>query len=229
MAELVIALDVPGRDEAVRLAGELKGLTPWMKVGLELFCAAGPQMVGELQAMGCRVFLDLKFHDIPNTVAGAMRSALACGADMCNVHVVGGQTMCRTAAEEAAKWRARGGRIILIGVTLLTSSDQAETGGADPAAVVLERAKNARAWGLDGVVCSAREARMVKEACGGDFICLCPGIRPEWSQTDDQKRIVTPAEAVAAGADYIVVGRPITRAEDPAGAARMVLDSMLPL
>lgn len=221
-APLVIALDVPGREAALELARALQPVTPWMKVGLELFTAVGPGVVEELKSAGCKVFLDLKFHDIPNTVAGAVRSAVRSGADICNVHVSGGEAMCRAAAEAAAGERSKGRDCILLGVTVLTSAAATEVTSSK----VVEYALNARAWGLDGVVCSGQEAAAVKKSSGGDIICLCPGIRPaSYSQADDQSRVLTPAEAVLAGADYLVVGRPVTRAADPAAAAQEIIFS----
>lgn len=223
-APLLIALDVPGRKEALALARVLQPVTPWMKVGLELFTAVGPGMVDDLKNMGCKVFLDLKFHDIPNTVAGAVRSAARGGADICNVHVSGGEAMCRAAASAIAGERAAGRECLLLGVTVLTST----AGAADISSRVVEYALSARDWGLDGVVCSGQEAAAVKRASSGDIICLCPGIRPaSYSRADDQSRVLTPREAVLSGADYLVVGRPVTRAADPAGAAREIVLSYI--
>lgn len=219
---LAVALDLPDGRAALDLAAKLLPVTPWMKVGLELFTIEGPAVVRELKKIGCRVFLDLKFHDIPNTVRGAVRSALACGADICNIHLAGGEAMSRAAAEEIAAARARGRRCLLLGVTVLTSTEDQD---GNLGALVLERAQNAKAWGLDGVVCSALEAAAVKQTCGAGFICLCPGIRPVGDALDDQSRVMTPLEAVRQGADFLVLGRPITRADDPAAAARAVVAS----
>jgi orotidine-5'-phosphate decarboxylase len=219
---LVVALDVPGRDAALELARVLAPVTPWMKVGLELFTAAGPGLVSELKDMGCKVFLDLKFHDIPNTVAGAVHSAIRGGADICNVHVSGGEAMCRAAADAAASERAGGRACLLLGVTVLTSAAAAP----DTPAKVVEYALNAKSWGLDGVVCSGQEVSAVKAAAKGGIICLCPGIRPAaYARADDQSRVITPLEAVLAGADYLVVGRPVTRAKNPAAAAQEIIFS----
>lgn len=221
---LVVALDLPEGAAALELARTLLPVTPWMKVGLELFTAAGPGVVGELKGMGCKVFLDLKFHDIPNTVAGAVRSAVRSGADICNVHLSGGEAMCRAAAEAAAAERASGRACLLLGVTVLTST--ADTG--DTSAQVVDYALKAKAWGLDGVVCSGLEAAAVKTAAKGDIICLCPGIRPaSYASADDQSRVLTPREAVLAGADYLVVGRPVTRAASPAAAAQDIILSYI--
>lgn len=221
-APLVIALDVPKRETAISLARLLAPVTPWMKVGLELFTAAGPGVVHDLRKLGCKVFLDLKFHDIPNTVAGAVRAAVSSGASICNVHVTGGEAMCRAAAEAVATARQGGRGCILLGVTVLTS-----TGGeGEIDRRVVNYAMQAKAWGLDGVVCSGQEVAAVKRVVGEHFICLCPGIRPDfYAESDDQSRVLTPREAVQAGADYLVVGRPVIRAASPVQAARTIIES----
>jgi orotidine-5'-phosphate decarboxylase len=215
--ELIVALDVPGLDQASRALDQLADNVRWFKVGLQLFTAAGPGVVREIRARGGKVFLDLKFHDIPNTVAGAAESAAALGAEMFNVHACGGEAMMRAAMEGGAK--AAGPRAIVIAVTILTSQPATE-------ADVLKLARAAKTSGLDGVVCSAREAVTLKRELGADFKLVCPGIRPAWSEKGDQNRIVTPRDAVKAGADYIVVGRPILAAPNPADAAKWVLDEM---
>jgi orotidine-5'-phosphate decarboxylase len=227
---LVVALDVPDASEALALAALIQPVTPWMKVGLELFIAAGPGIVKELKNYGCLVFLDLKFHDIPNTVRGAVRSAYASGADMLNIHLCGGKAMCEAAADElagAVNASASHAPCLLLGVTVLTSiadgspdSGLSPGGGAGITDLVIERARRAREWGLQGVVCSALEARLVKKNCGNDFVCLCPGIRPDNYKTPhDQSRVLSPAEAAREGADFLVVGRPVILAEDPLAAA----------
>lgn len=250
MAELVIALDYPAMDAALVTARALRGATNvpdagdhaggrlWMKVGLELFTASGPDVVARLKDMGFPVFLDLKFHDIPNTVRGAVRSAVATGADMCNIHLSGGERMYRAAVEglaEGAAARGHGVAPILLGVTVLTSVAPGELpGGADPSAEAARLAVCGREWGLSGVVCSGYEAAGIKQRCGREFICLTPGIRPAardggTSGGDDQRRVITPAEAVRAGSDYLVVGRPVTGAagpDGPADAARRILTEM---
>lgn len=233
MAELVVALDVPDQKTALELAALLRPATSWMKVGLELFTACGPAVVRALKEAGCRVFLDLKFHDIPNTVRGAVRNAIAGGADICNIHLSGGEAMSRAAARTL--WETPGHKCLLLGVTVLTSDAPEDASGAGGAAsgetagnvadLVLERAVNARAWGLHGVVCSAWEAAAVKKRCGTDFICLCPGIRPAGAAADDQIRILDPAGAVRQGADFLVVGRPIVKAADPLAAATAIVAS----
>ena len=249
MAELVIALDVPGHKQAVALAEKLSaGLTAatgavWFKVGMELYTAAGPAVVEALKTLGFSVFLDLKYHDIPNTVAGAMRAATHLGVDMANIHICGGEAMTRAAVAGAQEGAAAAGRKapLILGVTVLTSlgpKDLAATGlpadlqdanlspAEQLAALALLRAGQAKAWGLDGVVCSGHEAAGIKAACGSDFICLTPGIRPRSGEINDQSRVMTPAEAVAAGSDFLVVGRPITGAPDALAAMRVILAEM---
>lgn len=249
MAELVIALDVPGHKQAVALAENLSaGLdaatgTVWFKVGMELYTAAGPAVVAALKNLGFSVFLDLKYHDIPNTVAGAMRAAARLGMDMANIHICGGEAMCRAAVAGAKEGADAAGNKppLILGVTVLTSlspQDLAVTGipadlygsGLNEAAqltsLVLRRAEQGRAWGLDGVVCSGHEAAGIKQACGRDFICLTPGIRPRSGEVNDQSRVMTPSEAVAAGSNFLVVGRPITGAPSPLAAMRAILSEM---
>jgi orotidine-5'-phosphate decarboxylase len=223
MAELVLALDVDDPDRAVAMASRLDGIVPWCKVGLELFSLAGPSVLLSLKDMGFRVFLDLKFHDIPNTVGRAVKAASR-WADMLTLHVQGGERMC-AAAREAADAASR--PPLLFGVTVLTSFGPGEMPGvdADPGTFALSLAGMAKGWGLDGVVCSGREVRGVRAACGG-IDCLCPGIRPAGADAVDQRRTVTPAEAVADGARYLVVGRPILQASDPRLAAEAILREM---
>jgi orotidine-5'-phosphate decarboxylase len=227
---LVIALDLPDASAALALASLIQPVTPWMKVGLELFTAVGPGIVEQLKNSGCLVFLDLKFYDIPNTVRGAVRSACSSGADMLSIHLCGGKAMCEAAAGELAglaEASASRASCLLLGVTVLTSvaagardTGLSPEGSAGLAELVLERARQAREWGLHGVVCSALEARLVKENCGKDFICLCPGIRPAgYKNPHDQSRVLGPAEAAREGADFLVVGRPVTLAENPLAAA----------
>jgi len=225
---LCAALDGSDRSWIVETARALGGAAGWLKVGLEAFTAFGPGLVGEVAATGARIFLDLKLHDIPNTVRGAAANCARSGAAMFNVHASGGRAMLEAALEGAVAGTPAGGdRPRVIAVTVLTSLDRAaleELGvPADPEALVVRWARLAQASGLDGVVASAREAAAIREACGPGFLVVTPGIRPRWAATDDQKRIVTPAAAVAAGADILVVGRPITRADDPAAAARRIL------
>lgn len=226
MAELVVALDLPGAAPALKLAGRLKGTVGWMKVGLELFCAAGPDVIKKLKDSGFKVFLDLKFHDIPNTVAGAVKSAAAAGADMLTLHAAGGAAMLAAAA---AARNESAHRPILLGVTMLTSIDAAQCLAATGRPIdraVREMAALAYSQGLDGVVSSVLEVASVRAATSPGFVCLTPGIRLRGGTADDQSRVATPSEAVAAGADYLVVGRPITKAPDPAAVADKILKDM---
>lgn len=208
---LMVALDVERREKALLMRDAVGASVGWLKVGLRLFVAEGPELVRELSRTH-KLFLDLKFHDIPNTVAQAIESAGALGVDMVNVHAGGGSEMLAAAADAAKAFPA----MKLIAVTVLTSDsmpkDQARK-------VALERAKLAQEAGLDGVVCSVHEARAIKELCGDDFITVTPGIR--WGDQDlqDQKRVADPASAIASGSDYLVVGRPILQAANPAAAA----------
>ena len=216
--ELIVAVDVPNLEQASRVLDQLADSVRWFKVGLQLFTAAGPGVVREIRARGGKVFLDLKFLDIPHTVAGAVESAAALGVEMFNVHASGGDDMMRAAMEAGAKGAVT--RPLVIAVTILTSQPATE-------ADVLKLARSAKTSGLDGVVCSAREAVTLKRELGADFKLVCPGIRPAWSEKGDQNRIVTPRDAVRAGADYIVVGRPILAAPNPADAAKRVIEEMV--
>jgi orotidine-5'-phosphate decarboxylase len=223
MAELILALDVEDAQRATAVARRLKGLVGWCKVGLELFVGAGPHVLPSLKDMGYSVFLDLKFHDIPNTVGRAVRAASQ-WADMLTLHVQGGERMCVAAREAADAARKPP---LLFGVSVLTSLGPGEMPGMDidPGRFALSLARMAKRWGLDGVVCSGREVEDVRKACG-EMACLCPGIRPAGAAAGDQRRAVTPAMAVAAGARYLVVGRPILQALDPCEAASAILAEM---
>lgn len=222
-ARLMVALDVPSAARALALAETLAGLPLWLKVGLELFTAAGPDLVKTLLRRPFPLFLDLKFHDIPNTVQGAARAAARLGAQMITLHLEGGEAMAASALE--GRQEAGGREPLIMGVTVLTSREETESGLL--ANLVIQRAVQARSWGLDGVVCSGLETSAVKAACGKEFLCLCPGIRFEGEAAGvDQARVVTPAQALAAGADFLVMGRPITRAKDPAAAAGRALREM---
>ena len=222
---LIIALDVDTLAEAAEIVDRVGPSVEWYKVGKQLFTRHGPAAVELLKGKGKKVFLDLKFHDIPNTVGQAVRSACALGADMVNVHVSGGPAMCRAAAEAG---EAEG--ILLVGVTVLTSMNSAElsaVGVSDsPGAQVVRLARLGQACGLAGVVCSALEIPVIREACGDQFQLVVPGIRPSGADKGDQQRVMTPGEASAAGADFIVVGRPITQAPVPAEAAQAVLEEL---
>jgi orotidine-5'-phosphate decarboxylase len=221
---IIVALDYPNAASAIALADRLDPSQCRVKVGKELFTAAGPDLVRQLVARGFDVFLDLKYHDIPNTVAGACAAAAALGVWMLNVHALGGRAMMQAAAK-AVNGVAR--RPKLIAVTVLTSMgdrdrDEVGLGGDSAIATVLRLAKLAQASGLDGVVCSPQEAAAVRAACGSGFCMVTPGIRAAESGVDDQKRVATPRAAIANGADYLVIGRPITQAADPLAALRCI-------
>lgn len=215
-SRIIVALDFASAQQALDFARPLQPEMCRLKVGKELFTLAGPELVRDLTGRGFDVFLDLKFHDIPNTVAQACKAAAALGVWMLNVHALGGRTMMQ-AARDGLESVAR--RPLLIAVTILTSmarEDLQEIGLAgEPEENVLRLADLARQAGLDGVVCSSREVAALRASLGRNFRLVTPGIRPAGSETGDQKRIMTPAEAIQAGSDYLVIGRPITRAEDP--------------
>ncbi len=225
---IFVALDTPDLDKALALAEGLRGLVGGVKLGKEFFTARGPAGVNAVSALGVAVFLDLKFHDIPATVAGAVGAALAMKPLMLNVHASGGEAMMRAAAEAAEL--AGDERPLVIAVTVLTSlwsGDLVATGiGDNMEDQVLRLAALAENCGLDGVVCSPREVAALRRERGPDFKLVVPGIRPAWATTDDQKRVETPADTVTAGADYLVIGRPITESQDPADAARRIADEI---
>jgi orotidine-5'-phosphate decarboxylase len=214
--KVIIALDYPAALPALALVDKLQPSLCRLKVGKELFTATGPAMLEQLMNRGFEIFLDLKFHDIPNTTAQACKAAAGLGVWMVNVHALGGRKMLG-AAREAIASSAR--RPKLIAVTLLTSmaqDDLADIGiNATPAEMVLRLATLARDSGLDGVVCSAQEAALLRKQCGTDFCLVTPGIRPAQASLDDQSRVMTPQAALRAGASYLVIGRPITQAVDP--------------
>jgi len=220
---IIIALDVPNKEEGIALVSRLKDARTF-KVGLELFTAEGPALFKKLKALRKDVFLDLKLHDIPNTVAGAVRSAFRHGVQMMTIHTSGGREMMAKASETARQVSAELGRPkpVLLGVTVLTSlkgADLEEVGmGPNVTDQVLRLAGLAKAAGLDGVVCSPQEIEVLRKEFGRELVIVTPGIRPLWAAAQDQKRIMTPAEAVAKGADYLVIGRPITGAPSPDAA-----------
>jgi orotidine-5'-phosphate decarboxylase len=223
------ALDTTDLCKAMAIAAAIKPWVGGIKLGLEFFNANGPQGIARLAELGLPVFADLKMHDIPNTVAGGIRAVLPLGVSIVNVHAGGGRAMMKAAAEAAATAGPR--RPKVIAVTVLTSmdaSDLNETGvhGA-PADQVMRLATLARDAGMDGVVCSAHEIEPLRKALGPGFMLVVPGIRPAGAETGDQKRIMTPAEALKHGADWLVIGRPITGAADPAAAARAIHDELL--
>lgn len=229
---LIFGLDVASSKEAISLVTRLKDEVGMFKVGKRLFVHAGPEIVRQIRRRGGEVFLDLKFHDIPETVAGAAVEAARLGVKLLNVHASGGPEMMRRAVAEVKKvCRAeRLRRPTLLGVTVLTSLDSADLKSvginASVRRQVIRLAQLARQAGMDGVVASAREIRWIREACGPRFVIVTPGIRSSSSGADDQKRIATPEAAVTAGADYIVVARPIRDADDPVRTARELVASI---
>ena len=226
---LIVALDVSKGKDVHRLVARLQGAVGMFKVGSQLFTASGPVVIRELVRRGERVFLDLKFHDIPNTVAAAGVEAMRLGATIFNVHAAGGREMMVRTSEAVRETAAKEGveKPAIIAVTVLTSSDAAtlaETGNsASPEAQVKRLAQLTESAGLDGVVASPNEVALVRSVTAADFLVVTPGVRPEGSASDDQKRISTPGGAIASGANYLVVGRPITAAADPRAAADAIV------
>ena len=222
--KIIVALDYPQATPAIELANRLEPALCRLKVGKELFTAAGPQLVEVLQRKGFEVFLDLKFHDIPNTTAQACKAAAGLGVWMVNVHALGGRKMMETASEALAN---QVHRPKLIAVTILTSMAQEDLEGvgiqASPAQMVARLAQLAQDSGLDGVVCSAQEATMLRRQSSSDFCLVTPGIRPANAAANDQSRIMTPRSALEAGASYLVIGRPITQAPDPLAALQDII------
>lgn len=229
--DVIIACDFNGRDETLRFLDRFPAdCRPYVKIGMELYYSAGPDIVRAIKERGHRIFLDLKLHDIPNTVRKTMKVLSALDVDMCNVHAAGTVDMMRAALEGLV--RPDGTRPLLIAVTQLTSTDEERLHRellipAPMAETIAHYAENARTAGLDGVVCSPLEAAMVHERCGADFLAVTPGIRFAGAGADDQRRITTPAQAREIGSDYIVVGRPITAAGDPVAAYRQCLKDFL--
>jgi orotidine-5'-phosphate decarboxylase len=225
---LIVALDVDTVDAALGLLQRLDGIVTRFKIGSQLFTAAGPAAVEAVRHRGGEVFLDLKYHDIPNTVSGAAREAVRLGVFMFNVHASGGRAMMRAAAEAAAAGASGARRPLVIAVTVLTSLDRAaltrELGVASSVeGHVLHLCRLARDAGLDGCVASANEIRVIRNQLGTGWVIVTPGVRPAGSDADDQSRIATPQATARAGARYLVVGRPITAAADPVEAARAIL------
>ena len=219
--DVIVACDFASAQQTLAFLDRFEGKKPFVKIGMELYYAEGPSIVRQIKARGHKIFLDLKLHDIPNTVKKAMAVLSGLNVDICNLHAAGASAMMRAALEGLT--RPDGTRPLLIAVTQLTSTDQ--TALEDELLierpmeeVVLRYAENARAAGLDGVVCSPLEAEGVHAACGPDFLTVTPGVRFADGERGDQKRVMTPAQAKAVGSDYIVVGRPITAAQDPVAA-----------
>ena len=228
--DVIVACDFPGADETLAFLDRFREEKPFVKIGMELFYAEGPQIVRKIKARGHRVFLDLKLHDIPNTVKKAMRSLSALDVDIVNLHAAGTRAMMTAALEGLTRpdWT----RPLLIAVTQLTSTDQQALRDEllidrPMDEVVMAYAKNASDAGLDGVVCSPLEAGKVHALCGGGFLTVTPGVRFAGGERGDQKRVTTPAQARELGSDYIVVGRPITQADDPVAAYRQCVKEFL--
>ncbi|MGK7917945.1 MAG: orotidine-5'-phosphate decarboxylase [Prochloraceae cyanobacterium] len=213
---IIVPLDVPTLTEAIALVDKLPQVSFW-KVGLELFVSCGTQILTILQERKKRIFLDLKFHDIPNTLAGACRSAQVWGVDFLTIHATAGPKALQAAVAALGEKNARPK---LLAITLLTSINSRELAfdlkiPLELPEYVLQMAILARESGLDGAVCSPQEVAQLRQVCGHDFLLICPGVRPSWSETGDQRRVMTPAKALQAGANYLVIGRPITAAADP--------------
>ena len=230
---VITALDVPGQDQAVELAGKLGAGGGFVKVGLELFSAAGPEVVHQMRAMDRNVFLDLKYHDIPNTVASAARQAAAMGASFCTMHAAAGRSAMTAAVEALANADLPKGAVrpALLAITVLTSLSEDEINEVRPSSDNLDdsvRRLAQLAWdcGCDGLVCSAADLPHLRKAVGRKPLVITPGIRMVGSATDDQHRVTTPRMAVEAGADFLVVGRPISKAEDPAAALVAIAKDM---
>ncbi|MBI3616647.1 MAG: orotidine-5'-phosphate decarboxylase [Candidatus Omnitrophica bacterium] len=225
-SQLIVALDVATLDEAKKLVRALEGVVDIFKVGSQLFTACGPEVVRYLLREGKQVFLDLKFHDIPNTAAGALAAAVNItvggrGIMMCSLHALGELEMLQAAAQAARKEAQSKGveRPLLVAITVLTSEAKKD----NIPRLVLERAALAKEAGLDGVVASSQEVALIRREFGKDFVIVTPGIRPQDSAVGDQKRVATPADAIANGSDFLVVGRPVVNAPDPAAAAKQIL------
>ncbi|MGB2630363.1 MAG: orotidine-5'-phosphate decarboxylase [Candidatus Omnitrophota bacterium] len=229
---LIVALDVDSTPEAEKLIEVLSPEADIFKVGIAPFTGYGEKILGKLREKGKKVFLDLKFHDIPNTVRNAARIAAKHGVFMMNFHCLGGKSMLEAARKGAEEGSASSGheKPLLLGVTILTSMTEADlqalgmAGGIEEK--VMELAALAKNCGLNGVVASAKETRLIKSSLGKGFLVVTPGVRPTWAAAGDQKRVLTPKQAVAEGADYIVVGRPIIHADDPAEAARKIVEEI---
>lgn len=229
---IIVPLDVPTAAEAIALVDRLPQVSFW-KVGLELFVSSGPEILTELKARQKKTFLDLKFHDIPNTVAGACRSAARHGVDLLTLHAVVGQAALKAAQAAAEAGAAEVGNAPpkLLAITLLTSLNARSLAfelkiPLELPEYVLQMALSAQENGLAGAVCSPQEAEQLRQTCGDDFLLVCPGVRPAWAEAGDQKRTVTPAAAISAGASYLVIGRPITAADDPPAAFERICDEI---
>lgn len=229
--KIIFALDVNGLDEVEKWSALLADKVGMFKIGKQLFTSCGPEAVRGIQKHGGAVFLDLKYHDIPNTVAMATVAAARMGVRLTNLHALGGYEMMATTMDALDKEFKGAARTKVLAVTILTSSTEETLRGVGidytVPEMVVRLAKLAKSAGVDGVVASPQEVRLIREACGPDFLIVTPGVRPAFASTDDQKRIMTPADAVAEGADYLVIGRPISAAVDPAAAAEMIVDEIM--
>lgn len=229
--KIIIALDVHTKQEALSLVHKLPGADIF-KVGLTLFASEGPPLLKDIQKEGKKIFLDLKLHDIPNQIAGAVKAGVGLGVHMMTLHASGGREMMAQAAETAAREaeQKKGEAPLLLAVTVLTSlkEEQLRSIGMDERIFeqVLRLARLAKESGMDGVVCSPQEIDLIKKEFGQDFLVVSPGIRPEWAAAQDQKRILTPGEAMRKGVDYMVIGRPITQASSPADAFLKVVEEL---
>ena len=228
--KIIFALDVNSVDEIDRFAAMLRGRVGMFKIGKEVFTACGRDAVASVQRHGGDVFLDLKYHDIPNTVAKAMIEASRLGVRLVNLHALGGFEMMKTAVE-AVSDKCGASRPHMLAVTVLTSStsETLRRVGIEHSVedMVLRLAELAQQAGMDGVVASPREVELIRDACGPDFMVVTPGVRPAFAMLDDQKRVMTPAEAVRRGVDYMVIGRPIARSDDPVAAVEMIVDEIV--
>jgi orotidine-5'-phosphate decarboxylase len=229
---VIVALDVPDLEKAIALVDQLEDVSFW-KVGLELFTSTGPKILEILKSRQKRIFLDLKFHDIPNTVAGACRSAARYGVDLLTIHATCGIEALKAATEAAHQEAAQGNLKPpkLIAISLLTSISTRQLAfdlkiPLELPEYALEMALMAQEAGLDGAVCSPQEVAQLRQTCGDDFLLVCPGVRPSWADKDDQKRSLTPAQAMIAGADYLVIGRPITAAAEPEIAWKKICEDL---
>lgn len=229
--KIIFALDVATLADAERWVSLLAGRVGMFKVGKQLFTACGPDIIRMIRRRGGEVFLDLKYHDIPNTVAMATVEAARLGVTLCNLHALGGYEMMASTMDTLGREFGRGERPMVLAVTILTSSTEETLKGVGInlplPEMVVKLALLARSAGIDGVVASPLEVPLIREACGRDFLIVTPGVRPSFAAVNDQKRIMTPAEAVRAGSDYLVIGRPIAAAADPAGACSMIVDEIV--
>lgn len=231
--KIIVPLDVATIEDAIALLDKIPEVTFW-KVGLELFTTAGPQILEILKNRQKRIFLDLKFHDIPNTVAGACRAAARYGVDLLTIHSTNGRDALKAASEAVQVGATQAGvkPPKLIAITLLTSIDSRQLAfdlrvPLELPEYALEMALMAKAAGLDGAVCSPQEVAQLRSGCGDDFLLVCPGVRPHWADKGDQKRTFTPAKAIQAGANFLVIGRPITAAQEPALAWKKICDEVV--